>query len=76
MNHVIYTRPDVQPNGHFWTFDGNEESPTFAPSINIVGRCHYHIRAGRIEFCGDSKHALAGKTVNLPDLKVLGEDWD
>lgn len=30
--------------------------------------CHYFIKAGRIEFCGDSTHALAGKTVPLPDL--------
>lgn len=30
--------------------------------------CHVFIRAGQIEFCGDSTHALAGKTVELPDL--------
>lgn len=56
------------PNGALWTFDGNAESPTFSPSINIVGACHYFIRAGKIEFCGDSKHDLAGQTVDLPDL--------
>lgn len=32
------------------------------------GICHYFIRAGRIEFCGDSTHALSGQTVELPDL--------
>lgn len=31
-------------------------------------RCHSFLRAGRIEFCGNSQHALAGKTVDLPDL--------
>lgn len=51
-----------------WSFDGNLESPTFSPSINLVGRCHYFIRAGRIEFCGDSTHKLAGQTVPLPDI--------
>lgn len=65
-------------NGARWSFDGNADAPTFAPSINItIGpdpdtgeteRCHYFIRAGQIEFCGDSTHALAGQTVPLPDL--------
>lgn len=30
--------------------------------------CHYFVRAGQIEFCGDSTHALAGKTAPLPPL--------
>jgi len=30
--------------------------------------CHYFIKAGQIEFQGDSTHALAGKTVPLPPL--------
>ena len=48
--------------------DGNAEAPTFSPSINIVGRCHYFIIAGMIEFCGDSRHHLAGQVVPLPDI--------
>lgn len=76
MNHVIYTDPGAQPNGHFWRFSGDEQAPTFEPSINIVGQCHYFVRAGRIEYCGDSKHELAGQTVDLPDLATIGEDWD
>lgn len=66
--HVINT---VERNrwGALWTFDGNTESPTFSPSINLVGRCHYFIRNGRIEFCGDSNHSLAGQTVPLPDVE-------
>lgn len=35
-------------------------------------RCHSFIRAGRIEFCGDSGHSLAGKTVDLPPWR----GWD
>lgn len=66
-----------------WTFDGDYEKPTFAPSILCFTTyddegdplpggqrrtlCHYFIRSGMIEFCGDSPHALAGKTVELPD---------
>lgn len=65
-------------NGARWSFDGNVDAPTFAPSINItigpdsetgeIERCHYFIRAGQIEFCGDCTHALSGQTVPLPDL--------
>lgn len=62
---------DVEkPNhcGAMWSWDKNAESPTFSPSVNIVGICHYFIRNGNIEFCSDSKHDLAGKTVPLPDF--------
>lgn len=59
-----------KPNSYnaVWSFDGNLESPTFSPSINIVGRCHYFIRAGQIQFMSDSRHALSGQTVPLPDI--------
>lgn len=65
--HIIET---LEPNGNgaVWSWDGNAEAPTFSPSINIVGRCHYFIRAGMIEFCGDSRHHLAGQVVPLPDI--------
>lgn len=69
--HPINTGEKNQWNA-IWSFDGNFARPTFNPSINIVGRCHYFIREGNIQFCGDSKHALAGKTVPLPDFP---EDW-
>lgn len=59
-------------NGARWTFDGNAEKPTFSPSINVGPstklQCHYFIREGRIEFCGDCHHALAGHTVELPNI--------
>lgn len=66
-------------NGARWTWDGNAASPTFSPSVNIALRfakgsgrpaqvCHYFIRSGRIESCGDSSHALAGQTVDLPNI--------
>lgn len=34
----------------------------------LPNRCHYFLRAGQLEFCGDSLHTLAGKTVPLPNL--------
>jgi hypothetical protein len=30
--------------------------------------CHFFVRNGMMEFCSDSTHALAGKTVPLPDF--------
>jgi len=69
-------------NGARWSFDGNLEAPTFAPSMNIrvgpypddseqpgrVDVCHYFLTAGRIQFLPDCTHALSGQTVPLPDL--------
>ena len=63
----------IPVSGHVtWTFDGNVDAPTFAPSVRHSwsgfegGQCHYFIRGGRIEFCADSTHARAGQTVPLP----------
>ena len=59
-------------NGARWSFDGNAGQPTFSPSVNVGPgtkvQCHYFIRAGRIEYCADCHHALAGQTVDLPDI--------
>ncbi len=76
------TRPDGAPQpGPVWDFDGDEERPTFAPSILSTCEykggehgppkktvCHSFVRGGRIEFLGDCTHALAGRTVDLPVL--------
>ncbi len=66
--HLITTER-VGP-GPKWSFDGNVESPTVAPSIRISQketRCHCFVRAGQIEFLSDCIHPLAGKTVPMPD---------
>lgn len=55
------TNRRAPPNGHKWTFAGNMDAPTFSRSINLVGQCHHFIRAGMIEYCSDSRYALAGK---------------
>ncbi|GAB3867430.1 hypothetical protein GCM10028801_41420 [Nocardioides maradonensis] len=66
------------PNG--WVFNGDLERPTFTPSVLVNGfygdvteewkkqhpRCHSFVTDGRIQFLGDSTHALAGQTVDLP----------
>ena len=87
-SHVIPTKPHERG----WDFNGNEERPTFAPSILVYERrvpsdadpatvvppykpgdvlsprCHSFVRDGRIEFLGDCTHALAGQTVDLPEV--------
>lgn len=63
-----------------WQFDGNEDLPTFTPSLLVhevlkpdgsvyQPRCHLFLTAGKIQFCGDSKHALAGQVVDLPEFE-------
>lgn len=81
--HSICIARGASSMGPIWTFDGNYERPTFAPSILCFTEysdtdeklpegqrrtlCHYFIRDGMIEFCTDSPHSLAGQTVELPE---------
>lgn len=53
-----------------WTFNGDLGRPTFSPSLVLLPPCppcHLFVREGRIEFCADAGHALAGQTVDIPD---------
>lgn len=75
---------DVRHPKRSWTFNGSLTAPTFSPSLLVYGdhelgvkdptrpRCHSFIRDGRIQFLGDSTHALAGQTVPLPPWR----GWD
>ncbi len=64
-----------------WEFDGNDDAPTFAPSVLVTyngadadrdgrprSRCHSFVRGGMIEFLTDSTHDMGGQTVPLPDF--------
>jgi len=54
-----------------WTFSGDMENPTFSPSLlypDKTPRCHLFLRGGKLEFLSDCGHALAGQTVDLPDI--------
>jgi hypothetical protein len=74
-HHGIWTSGRNQ-NKAIWQFNGDLNKPTVSPSIrvrfhhkekgNIV--CHSFIKNGVIEFCKDSTHALAGKTVELKEI--------
>jgi hypothetical protein len=82
MTHAIYTAHHQHPGGPdqsrkpTWSFNGDDHAPTFGPSVRhdwgMINEkpklCHYFIRNGLIEFCGDSTHELAGKTVALPEI--------
>jgi hypothetical protein len=67
------------PNYPVWGFNGDREKPTFTPSLlvhptppNPDGsvyqvRCHLFLTDGKIQYCSDSQHRLAGQTVECPD---------
>lgn len=57
-----------------WDWNGDCVRPTVSPSVlhyinDDDGQrktiCHYFIRDGRIEYCSDSPHGLAGQSVDL-----------
>jgi hypothetical protein len=39
-----------------------------AEGNSVPFTCHYILTSGQLNFCGDSTHSLAGKTVPLPHL--------
>lgn len=57
-----------------WKFNGNFERPTFSPSLLITMpndpnyRCHLFVKDGKIEYCSDSKHEFAGKTIEMQSV--------
>jgi len=62
--------------GVSWTFNGDLERPTFAPSILVTygkasagKRCHSYVRDGRIQYLSDCTHAMAGQTIELPEMQ-------
>jgi hypothetical protein len=69
-HHTFRTKKPAGDAGPIWTFDGNEELPTFSPSLlvrygNRPGdkRCHLFLKAGMVQYLGDCTHKLKGLTV-------------
>jgi hypothetical protein len=72
-----------------WSFNGDLDKPVFGPSVNSwwggengipLHRCHTFIgcqgaQPGQIQFLGDCTHALAGQTVDLPDVPAK-KPWE
>lgn len=72
-----FHRPDI------WTFNNDFESPTIRASVltrrycfnsatgkhdKEIERCHSFVTDGNIQFLSDCQHALAGQTVELPQI--------
>lgn len=56
-----------------WQFNGDTEKPTFTPSLLVEPnypkhRCHLFLTEGKIHYCGDCFHELAGKVVDMVDV--------
>ena len=67
--HIFYTTGKLT-----WSFDGNQELPTFSPSLLNTcpnhadpkqHRCHLNLTAGKVQYHGDCSHTLAGKVIDL-----------
>lgn len=57
--------------GPRWNWNGNKEKPTLTPSLLCnTGdkRCHLFLTDGKLHFCKDCSHSLAGKICDLPEL--------
>jgi len=70
---------ETGPNG--WSWNGDMVKPTATPSLKInpgkakeVPLCHFFIRNGQFQFCGDTTHALKGQTVDMVPWKDAGLD--
>ena len=64
--------PKFKEPGRNWTYNNDPNKPIFSPSVRLsaggVTYCHYFITEGKILFCADSAHELAGKTAPLSEL--------
>lgn len=74
--HLFYIQMNDGKPG--WTFNGNFERPTFRPSMrarSLLGPekrehiCHSFVTDGEIQYLPDCTHALAGQTIDLPELE-------
>lgn len=57
--------------GHMVPHCGAQEREWYL-SHNLGGRCHYFVRQGNIEYCGDSTHGWGGRVVPLPCIAEDG----
>jgi hypothetical protein len=69
-HHHCYWTKLLRPGQPVWNFNGDLENPTFSPSLlnakdDPERRCHLFIKNGKIEYCSDCHHELAGKTIDM-----------
>ena len=72
--HGYYTKPHKRDGQDMpvWAFNGDMERPTFTPSLLVNAhdpktRCHLFLTDGKLHYCSDSHHKLAGQTVDCPE---------
>lgn len=71
----IHMLPVTGPRA--WGWNRDLERPTLTPSIfvNVGGSnpaepiCHSFVTDGKIRYLADCTHAMAGQTVDLPDVR-------
>jgi hypothetical protein len=68
-HHYTVRSDGVHPS---WTFNGDTERPTFAPSLRYLSepKCHLTVTEGQAYFHGDSPQC-GGQTLPLQDVA----DW-
>lgn len=62
-------RPTFSPSINLRTgtyADPNWKPPDSGDNWSVI--CHSFVRDGKIQYCGDTTHALRGKTAELPEL--------
>lgn len=57
-------------NNPCWKFNGDMIKPTFTPSLKCFGgstgtSCHLFVTDGKIIYCNDCPHEMAGKTIDM-----------
>lgn len=67
---VLVTRTTAEPPVTPENLDDWNRAPW--PQTKRQFICHSFVTDGRIQFLGDSTHALAGQTVDLPDFPAGG----
>jgi len=60
--------PSHKPGAGCWCTYCAEDEADGDPGFSCK-QCHSFVRNGHIEFLGDCSHALAGQTVELPDIE-------
>lgn len=74
--HIVYTEDFAPHSRARWVWDGRYDTPTVTPAVLIKygsqetprAVCHYFLRKGKLRFIEPTTHALAGMTVDLPEL--------
>lgn len=68
---LLCTWHQWEPPVHAGNMDEFERAPWHQDRVEK--RCHLFVTDGKIHYCGDCHHELAGKTVPMVDFDKMGE---